>query len=230
MKCHRGDWHAKEGKLFQTGLDIDTFIELPVDCSGDIVYKVKARKVDGQEGFLVYFRVNERDYLRCVIGGWDNTAHGVETFVDGDKKLLVKTDGKIEAGIWYDIEIRIKDNMATLILGGKTIHKFQIPCRGSHEKIYASVSKDIKNQNLIVKVVNISDVSENVEIDIKGLGVKPGEIQTLCLTSEDEWDENTLEDPVKIVPVKGTSEIKGSNFSYQFSANSFTVLRIPYSK
>jgi len=86
----------------------------------DYVYEVKARKTGGAEGFLVLFRVKDRQHFYWWnIGGWGNNAHAVET---RPKREFAHVPGRIETGRWYDIKVVVHGPSIKCYLDGKLIH------------------------------------------------------------------------------------------------------------
>ena len=88
----------------------------------------------------------------------------------------------------------------------------------------ASIDTESGHKDILLKIVNKSAKSETVDITLKGaVKVSPvGHYTTLTGTPE---AENSLSDPAKIVPSKGTFSAAGS-FTYTFPAYSVSVLRI----
>ena len=81
-------------------------------------------------------------------------------------------------------------------------------------------------REVIVKAVNVGERPLTAAIDLKGM--RAGEImKIIVLSSEKLTDENTLEEPDRIVPRETTAEITESGFEVEFKPFSFTFLRIP---
>jgi alpha-N-arabinofuranosidase len=75
-------------------------------------------------------------------------------------------------------------------------------------------------------VVNVS--RENQETQIKLAGAKVIYNGTaITLSSDKPEDENSLDQPARVAPVRRTFAGSGSDFRYSFPANSVTVLRLP---
>lgn len=91
---------------------------------------------------------------------------------------------------------------------------------------YLSVSadRDSLRNDILVKVVNNKSTSEKVRIVLKGAG-KVKQTGDLSMMTGSPADENSLTDPVRVVPVKGTFKA-GSTFYYTFPAYSASILRI----
>ena len=88
----------------------------------------------------------------------------------------------------------------------------------------ASIDSESGHNEILLKVVNKSASSETVNITLKGaVKVRPVGHCTILTGIPDT--ENSLSDPAKIVPSKGTFAAAGS-FTYIFPAYSVSVLRI----
>jgi len=97
----------------------------------------------------------------------------------------------------------------------------------TNEELFASATRDQATGDIIVKVVNSAAVSAETEIDLQGAGKLSGTVKATVLTSANPLDENTLEEPVKVIPRTGAQTISGARFIRSFPGNSVTVLRIP---
>ena len=91
-----GDWRVMDGVLRQDS-EAESIRAVAGDKSWtDYTFSLKARKLGGNEGFLVLFRVNnDEDKCWWNVGGWDNSMHGIEM-----NDVLTQTPGSIETGRW----------------------------------------------------------------------------------------------------------------------------------
>ena len=214
-----GDWHAVAGALRQ-----DSEAEFVRAVFGDkswtnYVISVKARKLAGQEGFLVLFRVNNDDD-KCWwnLGGWSNAQHGIEL-----NEILTQVPGHIETGRWYDIRVEVQDQNIKCYLDGKLIHDFN---QAGLPSLFASATQDQKSGQMILKVVNGNEKALDTEISLQGAKELAGTGQEIVLSSENPADENTLAQPTKVTPKTQPLTVAGPNFRRTFPGNSVTVLRI----
>jgi len=83
-----------------------------------------------------------------------------------------------------------------------------------------------KGGEVILKVVNASAEEQTAEVRLNGIKKVQGPATAIVLTSESPTDENTLENPTRVVPVTKTVEISGPNFTYTFRPNSLTIFRL----
>ncbi|WMI67105.1 alpha-L-arabinofuranosidase C-terminal domain-containing protein [Aestuariibaculum sp. YM273] len=91
-------------------------------------------------------------------------------------------------------------------------------------ELYASAVTDSGTNEVIVKVVNTSNQSQEVAINLKGKKVyKKGEL--IVLKSEHLEDENSFENPNKIVPVTAEIQNRGGKLSVELQPYSVSVFK-----
>lgn len=192
-----GTWKVTGGMFQQTSTDDNCVAIHGKALSSDhYVYKLKAWKSSGKEGFLILFNYKDADnYCWWNIGGWGNTAHGVEQCVNGSKTTLVKASGTVTASQWYNIEIDVDGNEVTCKLNNNVIHKFTLP---SEQHIYQSVQLDEKQGLMYVKVANPTDAATTVKLNLKNMKATSGTV--VRLASANGTDENTMDNPQKVMP------------------------------
>jgi alpha-L-arabinofuranosidase len=214
-----GDWSAADGILRQNS-EKEFIRAITGDKSWtDYSLTLKARKLGGNEGFLVLFRVNNDDEKSWWnLGGWGNRQHGIE--MNG---LLTQVPGSIETGRWYDIRVEVKGPSIRCYLDGKLIHDLK---QGSMPSLYASATRDSKSGDVILKVVNGSADPLATSVSLMGAKQPPGSVQATVLTSENAADENSLETPTKVSPKTEALSLSGSELNHTFPGNSVTVIRI----
>jgi alpha-L-arabinofuranosidase len=215
-----GDWAAQDGALRQKALAENIRAFTGDKTWSNYTYTLKARKIRGEEGFLIPFLVQDQEAKAWWnIGGWGNTRHAIEM----DGVFANEVRGKIEADRWYDIRIELSDTHIKCYLDGKLVHEVTYP---RNKALYAVASRARKSHEAIIKVVNVSRENQETEISLTGARVGR-EATAVVLSSEKPEDENTLDAPNKVVPARRTFTCSGSAFRYNFPANSVTVLRLP---
>ncbi|MEJ5169881.1 MAG: alpha-L-arabinofuranosidase C-terminal domain-containing protein [Fimbriimonadales bacterium] len=220
----QGQTWSLNGVLRQTGNGEGTRAVAGSATWGDLVYSVQARKISGDEGFLVLFGVTGRDdYLWLNLGGWGNTRHAVEHAVSGGKRVVADRRGQIETGRWYDVRVETNGPRFRCFLDGELILEGELK---ETAKVFASATRDRKTGDLILKLVNGALEPVRLDVDLKGLPDRPlsGSIETL--TSAKPTDENSLEEPRKVVPHKTPFRANGPRFERRLPAHSVTVIRI----
>jgi len=219
-KMQGGEWKAVDGILSQ-----NSKAENIRAVTGDrkwknYTYTLKARKLGGAEGFLVLFGLaNDRQKSWWNIGGWGNKRHGLE--IGGLAGNAV--DGSIETGRWYDIKVELIGSSIRCYLDGKLIHDEKAP---SLPALYASSTISKAGDEVILKVVNTSLAELPTDINIEGVGKVAGKIKMSVLTAQDPMDENSIDEPGRVVPVESTIDNAGKNFKHTLPGNSVTIFRV----
>ena len=187
-----GSWSIRDGELNQTASSTNcTYINTQKLSSQKYTYKLRAKKNGGGEGFLVIFNYQDaNNYCWWNLGGWNNTAHGVEMCVNGSKSTLATASGYIENDRWYDIEIEVDGTAVTCKLDGKVVHQFTIP---AEQKIYQSAQLDEEKGLLYLKVVNPNQDATTLHLNLKNMKADGGTV--VRLTSANGTDENTMDEP-----------------------------------
>jgi alpha-L-arabinofuranosidase len=186
----------------------------------DYTLNVKARKISGREGFLIMFDAEERGKNWWNLGGWGNREHGLE--VGGVEAPHVP--GKIETGRWYDIRIELAGNCIRCFLDGKLIHDVERQSKLS--SLYAVAGKKNNTGEIILKVVNAASESQETQIQMIGnVRLRP-QARVITMSHADSEAENSVEAPMKVVPVETKLDNVKPEFTCNFPANSITVIRM----
>ena len=223
LKVESGRWDVVDGAIRQTSDAEGARAWIGDNSLSSYTLTLKARKVSGREGFLVSVgRQDEKNYLWWNIGGWGNSQQAIERSVDGSKSLIGRQlESKVVPGRWYDIEVDYSPEHITCKLDGKVAYSEDFPV----QRALYTVAGKTKDGDVIVKVVNVSDRSRDVEISFEGGAGHGGEARIETLTSSRPDDENTLERPKKVFPKGEQVKIVGDKLTHAFPANSVTVIR-----
>jgi Domain of Unknown Function (DUF1080) len=117
-KTPRGQWEVVNGALRQTSNEQGARAVVGEPSWSDYTLTLKARKLGGAEGFLVFFGLPDEDAKsQFNLGGWDNSQHGIEV-PDGS---IAQVPGHIETGRWYDIRVEVKGPTAKGYLDDKLV-------------------------------------------------------------------------------------------------------------
>lgn len=93
------------------------------------------------------------------------------------------------------------------------------------KKLYASATRDDAAGEVIVKLVNGEAEDSAVEVNLTGAS-KVGPSAKLLVLKGDLRDENSFDQPRKVVPVPGELAVIGPHFTHTLPPNSLTVLRV----
>ena len=224
-----GTWTGTADILRQTGPGVMRWSRWTApEAIGDCTIEVKAQKNAGEEGFLIFFGMKDelKGYV-LNIGGWGNQS---SSFQEIKGTYMPQIPGyiaqRIETGRWYDIKIEICGNRLTYWLDGTRCLETAV----NEVKRYAVAGYDEKASELVVKFVNATGEPYHASVDISSAGKVHRKGTVFTLTSGSPEDENTLDNPKKVYPVKSVCRHFGEKFSYTFEPWSFTVLRIKADK
>ena len=180
---------------------------------------LKARKTGGAEGFLIGFLTHKsRPKLWWNLGGWGNSAHGVEGAGNVDR-----VPGKIETGRWYDLRVEINGASVKCFLDGRKIHDITL---ASPKPLYAVAGRVGSAGEVVLKLVNVAPAPVLAEIDLRGIKKIASTGTSIVVTGGNPLAENTLTEPERVAPVTSQVSISGPTFKQPLPAWSVTVLRV----
>lgn len=228
----RGAWTWQNDVLSQTSLEMPTRYILGDFADNDYTLQFKFRKVEGDEGFFIYFGLSEdnKDGYVYNVGGWGNATTAVELYEGGRTGGVAgnsRAGHSVETDRWYDVKLVVSPDKSELYMDGK--HILTYAPETTPLQFFAS-GYDESAGEVIVKVVNAASRAYPLRIKLEGAGkVEPkGKVITLSATSDTE--ENSFEEPLKISPQQSEYNGFGTGFDYTFPAFSYTILRLKATK
>ena len=223
-----GTWSAADGTLSQEGPGVMRWSiwDSPEEFS-DCSISVKARKKSGDEGFILYFGMQGETGYVLNIGGWGNQTTSFQRMVGADMPQIPNNIAQqVETGRWYDIRIDIHGDSFTYSLDGKRM----LEARIEQSRQYVVSGYDETTGEEVIKFVNATEKPFTAGIELAG-AESVGRIgKAIVLTSGDPSDENSLDNPEKVVPEERVYKGFSDRFTYTFAPWSFTVLRIKVQK
>ncbi len=218
-KTHGGDWSVVDGALRQTSEEENVRAFIGDPNWSDYTVTLKARKISGNEGFLVSFANRDADTVTWWnIAGWNNTQHGLE--VPGASAPLVP--GKVEAGRWYDIRVELRGATVKCFLDDQLIQAAECkPTLG----LYAAAGHDKETGETILAVTNPGGEGLTTQIKLAGGKVVQSPVKASVLAADGPDAENTFEQPRKVAPQEETFPASGARLTRQFPPWSLTILR-----
>lgn len=215
-----GRWSVVDGAYRQS----DSVVGLSFfgdESWSDYTLTLKARKLSGAEGFLVCFarKDNERNWWN--VGGWGNTEHAIEF---NQNSLGRHVSGSIQTNRWYDLRVELKEQRIRCSLDGKVIH--DEPVRNP-ERFFASAGRDEPKGEWVLKAINAQAEPVSADINVAGVVLPAAEANLIVLKSERGSDNNSLDQPTKVVPQHEKAAVSGPTFRHEFPPYSLTVMRIP---
>jgi alpha-L-arabinofuranosidase len=221
----KGEWSAKDGILRQTAITPGVTVFMGDTSWTDYTITLKARRLSGENGFQIYFQNrNSMERTRWDIGGWGNSLYHLEMGL-----ATVEMKGEIEMGRWYDIKIEIRGNSAKAYLDGKLIQEISDENMAVKSLCMSAVADD-HSGDIILKIVNTSSKTISSQIRLDDAKNLTGKGKVMMLNSSSPLNENTLDEPVKVIPMTKQLNFSGNGFKYTFPGNSLTVFRLATKK
>lgn len=223
-----GTWSAADGTLSQEGPGVMRWSiwDSPEEFS-DCSISVKARKKSGDEGFILYFGMQGETGYVLNIGGWGNQTTAFQRMVGADMPQIPNNIAQqVETGRWYDIRIDIHGDSFTYSLDGKRMLEAWI----EQSRQYVVSGYDETTGEEVIKFVNATEKPFTAGIELAGAESVGRTGKAIVLTSGDPSDENSLDNPEKVVPEERVYKGFSERFTYTFDPWSFTVLRIKVQK
>ena len=217
-----GEWKVVDGALRQSGNgEGDRAVIGDRNWPAGYTLSLKARKLGGDEGFLVLFNLRddgEKNWWN--LGGWGNSRHALEINVGETGGA----SGRIENNRWYDIRVETAGGRVKCFLDGRLVHDAAPP---SLRSLFASSVIDEAADEVVVKVVNGAFEPQPVLLRVAGARVADGPAAfSEVLTSADAMAENSLDEPLKVSPKPFAIAAKDGVLQHDFPANSFSVIRL----
>lgn len=225
-KLEGGNWSTADGALRQGSDDNNVRATVAAPGWSDYTLILKARKLGGAEGFLVIFQAKDsQDYAWWNVGGWGNTRNAIEQSVGGAKHQVGESPaGSVETGRWYDVKVEVQGNKVACYLDGKLVQKGELEQKAL-PGIYALGGTMEKSGQIIIKAVNPGATPLATTFRIQGASGIKSRARVITLSGK-PGDENTLDNPTKVVPVESTFEGAGAEFRYTLKPCSLTILRL----
>ena len=214
----RGKWGVQDG-AYRQAEDAIAWSYIRETGGPDYSVSLKARKISGREGFIIPVGLADGRRVQWNVGGWGNTRHAMQV---ADAVVGEQMPGRIETGRWYDIKIDVNGRTVRGYLDGQLVQERTLP---RIDRVLAIAGRDDKSGDVIVKVVNAAGEPQAMTLQFNGVPKFGSRATATVLTSDNPLDENTFEQPTKIVPT--ITPIKASSsMAHTFPANSLTILRI----
>ncbi|MCX7722314.1 MAG: hypothetical protein N2379_04550 [Verrucomicrobiae bacterium] len=224
-QVYRGSWSTTNGVYRQTAILTDCRSTTGNTNWSDYTISLRARKDGGAEGFLIIFnRLDDDNWTWWNIGGWNNTQHAIEVCEAGAKSILgTPVPGSITTNRWYDIRIVQSGGRIQCYLDNVLVHDVAYPALPA---LVASASYASNWGQVILKAANVTDSDLVTTVKLAGLNAIAPVASATILTSSNWSDENTLEEPHKVAPIKTNITNAAPVFIHPFPARSFSVMRL----
>jgi alpha-L-arabinofuranosidase len=219
----RSSWTVEEGAYRQnrTGFGMSYFGD---ENWSDYTLTLKARKLSGNEGFLIVFGRRGGDRLWWNLGGWNNAQHAIEL---NQTPVGRPAPGRIESDRWYDIKIELAGNRIRCYLDGELIHDVTAT---PPETFFVNAGRDAARGELVVKAINTAAEPVSAALRLHGFDEIAQEAALTVLSSEQLSDNNSLERPKLVHPMDSQIGNAAAQFGHEFPPHSLSILRIRSSK
>ena len=226
-KAKEGAWGVMDGVLRQADdAAQDTATTFMPGAEWDnYTLDLKARKLSGQEGFIIRFRDRRQQCVHLNLGGWKNKEHGLEK---GPSRPVARKPGSIETGRWYDITVQVEGERVKVWLDGQPLFD-QAVQNDMTQRFYAVAGLDRQASEIVVKCVNPLAEQTALTFNIAGVKIEAQKVRRVTLSGLPD-DVNTLDNPSRVAPKEDAVEIAGAAAGFRFEPHSLTVLRIKVKK
>jgi alpha-L-arabinofuranosidase len=132
--------------------------------------------------------------------------------------------GSIETNRWYDLKVEVRGDRIRSYLDGQLINEGQAR---PEPKLFAQAGRDDATGEIVVKAINVSGqpVAADLQVDGDGAAAILPSAAITELKSANRFDNNSLEQPVKITPVENPMHA-GARFAHEFPPYSLSVIRL----
>jgi alpha-L-arabinofuranosidase len=223
-KTKDGKWIVKDGALRQTVPDkSNTGIVIGEPTWSDYTLTLKARKISGDEGFIVRFRDGGNRNVHLNLGGWGNQSHGLEA---GQGNIIGgKKAGRIESDKWYDIKIVLVGDKVSAWLDNEVICKDVVVETASTIDFFTVSGFDKDAGEIVVKCINAAESDRPLKLDFGTQKLQAQKAKRITLSGEANV-VNDLDNPTRCAPVLDTVDVTdGSVFTTTLKPMSMTVFR-----
>lgn len=228
-----GEWVVSDGKLYQKSTEMEYSQVGSVAYFGDkdlsnYTFTVDAAKLDGTEGFIIPFAVQDKNtnYF-WNIGGWDNTVSCLQRMNGGVKSGQLADTAKpftVETGRTYSLKVEINSTHIRCYIDGELYVDYESTTPADSEA-YQVVSTD-ESGDIIVKLVNVTGSARTFAVNIEGAESIGKTAKVYQVSGDRLTNDNILGEKedctMKEFPVYGVS----NSFNYVVPQYSATVIRL----
>ncbi|HOZ97784.1 MAG TPA: alpha-L-arabinofuranosidase C-terminal domain-containing protein [Niabella sp.] len=225
-----GQWQTKDSAFSQTAYGAQTFAMLKASSFDTYTLRLKAKKDEGYNAFIIPFAVKDsKTFYRAHIGAWVNKIGVFEKVTKGYEvsniSAAVQLADTIQSGKWYDIELQVGLDTVRCYLNGKLLMSYSEP-----DKFFAISGKDEASGDIIIKMVNAYSKEMPVHIDLMNSSPRPTTASLVSLSTPQLTDENSFQQPSRFVPITSDVKLDSQNSSIRIKPYSINVLRIKSAK
>ena len=219
-----GAWGVKDGALQQSAGGPNVRAVTGDPAWTDYTLTLQARKLGGEEGFLILFHSpSVQSPAWWNLGGWRNTAHAIQNADVSERRI----PGNIETGRWYDIRIELAGGNIKAFLDGQLIDEATIEPLPT---LYAAAGRLDASGELVLELVNPFREPCRARIRLAGQTGPLRQGRLITLAHADPAAENSLAAPQAVVPREESLQDVAAEFSHTVPAYSLEILRLSTGK
>lgn len=222
-KIIKGNWNVENGVLAINKKSNDYRVYLDTEWTNYTV-ELKARKLEGENGFLIGIGCKDSSNFYCLnIGNDKNTtidkiSNDVRTIVNESKSEFNIVDGKE-----YNLKVVVAGKNIELYIDDLLINKYT---EKTSEGIITSVGYDNINKEFIIELLNNGDEPKEVMFNINQLSIASPNAVVEYINIPELKDNEGIESVKDInIKKKDIGEVQKS-FFYYLDKKSISVIRI----
>lgn len=178
------------------------------------------RRREGRKGLKISFgRKDEKNYLQWEFGGWDNWDCNLVSAENGRASTISHRIFHVDDRE-YTLRLEVNGKQIRTYVNGELYNDtvYRLP---ELEELYVTAGIDRESGQTILKAVNLTGEAKTTLISLEGVQKKAvvTELKGHALT-----EENTFDEPDRIVPVSREIAVGGKEMEYEFAPHSMTVI------
>ena len=215
----RGVWSAAEG-AYRQSQNVVGFSYLGGVSAANATITLRARKISGAEGFLVLAGTADGRRVQWNVAGWSNTQSAIQT---NDAIMGGAVRHRVETGRWYDLKLEVRDRTVRGYVDGQLINEATLP---RVDTVLAIAGRDDKTGEVVIKAINTAARPASMTINLQNVRHHSTTGRVIVMSSPSPDDENSFEDPKRIVPVERALPGIAPTFTHELPPYSLSILRL----
>jgi len=126
----------------------------------------------------------------------------------------------------YHVQKLFNENLGDVVIPSKLTDENLEVIGYWFKSLYHVCEYDRETENLIIKIVNPWPEEKEVRVEIGEQIEIKGQAEVIMMTSDSIFDENTFQNPDKVLPEKYDLSGLSNEFTFTFAENSITILRL----
>ncbi|GAA4478506.1 alpha-L-arabinofuranosidase C-terminal domain-containing protein [Microbacterium panaciterrae] len=227
-QSQKGTWAVQNGAYAQTATNVTDARSIIAGAYGkdwsNYTLELDAKKTAGSEGFLIGFgATSSNNFYWWNIGGWGNTRMALQKATGGAANEIAAKEGvSVTTGQTYHLKVVV--NGRKISLYQDSVLMISYDDGSTQQELYNVVSRDSATGDIVVKMVNASDRTQQTTVNLNGVKVRDAGTQTVLAASKNA--SNSRATPDAVAPV--TSAVTGLSTSsvHDLQPWSVTFLRL----